>query len=151
MFQIDQAANKPDEYRAAILAYYAKEWPAADESKNVQVACLLLWDLLCAAAVAEAKDAFTELSQTSYVIHNQFNLFERGVHNLTVLSRPLMRCTALPFKHRLTPRSAILLRRLAPFFSLVVFHFLKKKIKKKMCVEVRSTLLFISMTSSDTS
>jgi len=68
VFQIDQAANKPDEYRAAILAYYAKEWPAADESKNVQVACLLLWDLLCAAAVAEAKDAFTELSQTSYLM-----------------------------------------------------------------------------------
>jgi hypothetical protein len=68
VFQINQASEKPDDYRAEVIAYYAKEWAAADESKNEQAACLLLWDLLCAAAVAGAKEAFTELSQTSYLM-----------------------------------------------------------------------------------
>lgn len=68
VFQIDQAATKPDEYRAAILSYYGVEWPKADESKSDALACLLLWDLLCAAAVANAADSFTELSQTSYLM-----------------------------------------------------------------------------------
>ena len=30
VFQIDQAANKPDEYRAAVLEYYGREWQVFD-------------------------------------------------------------------------------------------------------------------------
>jgi len=81
-FQMMAASNDPASYLAALLAYYAAadKWPAAAAAREGEgkgegggaelesVAGLLLWDLLCASAVAAEPAAFATLSQPSYLM-----------------------------------------------------------------------------------
>ena len=51
-----------------MVAYYTREWAAAAAKLSDSVAGLLMWDLLCTAALTSAPAAFTNLAKASYLV-----------------------------------------------------------------------------------
>ena len=73
VFQVTAASTDSDAYLAMVVGYYAAKWPAVvagggNASLSDSVAGLLLWDLLCADAVAETPAAFATLAEPSYLM-----------------------------------------------------------------------------------
>ena len=69
MLQLKQASLQPGKFFQAVITYYETNWPAdATAELGASVAGLLMWDLMCAAAVAVAPLAFATLVEASYLV-----------------------------------------------------------------------------------
>lgn len=68
VLQMKHASLQP-KYIEAIISFYEAKWPSdAAAELNASVAGLLLWDLMCSAAVALAPLAFATLTEASFLV-----------------------------------------------------------------------------------